>query len=131
MKRENGKFKLTEYMENLKLYSNPLTVLKKAKEYVKKHPVDEIKQLNTSKCGELIGKINDNAFLFVSTNKNKKYMLFNGKNKIHFGQLGYDDYTKHKDILRRELYLKRSSNIKGNWKSDSYSPNNLSIHLLW
>lgn len=50
---------------------------------------------------------------------------------IHFGQMGYEDYTKHKDDDRRKNYLKRSSNIKGQWKSNKYSPNNLSIHLLW
>ena len=50
---------------------------------------------------------------------------------VHFGQMGYEDYTKHKDDDRRKNYLNRSSNIKGQWKSNKYSPNNLSIHLLW
>lgn len=50
---------------------------------------------------------------------------------VHFGQMGYEDYTKHKDDNRRKNYLKRSSNISGKWKSNKYSPNNLSIHLLW
>jgi hypothetical protein len=49
----------------------------------------------------------------------------------HFGQIGYEDYTKHKDEYRRMNYLLRSSNIKGNWKNDMYSPNNLSINILW
>ena len=50
---------------------------------------------------------------------------------IHFGQLGYDDFTKHKDEQRRQAYLARANKIKGNWIQDKYSPNNLSIKLLW
>jgi len=50
---------------------------------------------------------------------------------IHFGAMGYEDYTKHKDQTRRENYLNRSTNIKGSWKQNKFSPNNLAIHLLW
>ena len=69
--------------------------------------------------------------LYVSTRKNKKYALFNGCKTTHFGQLPYEDYTKHKNKTRRKNYLTRSQNIKGDWRRDSYSPNNLAIHLLW
>ena len=51
--------------------------------------------------------------------------------KIHFGSLLYQDYTKHKDKKRRESSLKRASKIKGNWKQNPFSPNMLSIVLLW
>ena len=50
---------------------------------------------------------------------------------VHFGQMGYEDFTRHKDKTRRKNYLTRSRKIRGNWKSDKYSPNNLSINLLW
>jgi len=50
---------------------------------------------------------------------------------VHFGQMGYEDFTRHKDKIRRKNYLTRSRKIRGNWKSDKYSPNNLSINLLW
>jgi len=33
--------------------------------------------------------------------------------------------------IRREAYLNRANNIRGNWYQDKYSPNNLAIHLLW
>jgi hypothetical protein len=71
--------------------------------------------------------------LFVSTKKDKKYMLMNPlTNKwIHFGSMDYQDFTKHKDEDRRQRYLKRAKNIRGNWKENPYSPNNLSIHILW
>ena len=52
-------------------------------------------------------------------------------NYIHFGDLRYEDYTKHQDLKRLNSYLSRATKIKGNWKKDKYSPNNLAINLLW
>lgn len=70
--------------------------------------------------------------LFLSDNKDKKYYVINPEGKkIHFGNINYEDYTKHKDDERRRLYLLRSSKIKGNWKDNKYSPNNLSRNILW
>jgi hypothetical protein len=71
--------------------------------------------------------------VYLSTRPEKKYMIYHpitGR-RIHFGQMGYEDFTKHKNPARRENYLTRASNIKGNWKKDKFSPNNLSIHILW
>jgi hypothetical protein len=50
---------------------------------------------------------------------------------IHFGQTNAQDYTKHLDDDRRNRYINRASKIKGNWENDKYSPNNLSLHILW
>lgn len=76
--------------------------------------------------------LGDDVIIKKSTRKNKKFMVLDEKNKwIHFGDDRYQDYTKHKDKNRRERYLKRATKIKGNWKNDKYSPNNLSINLLW
>ncbi len=78
-----------------------------------------------------------NARVKLSTKRDKKYMVQeqNPSTKrskwVHFGQMGYEDYTKHHDTKRRKNYLQRSTNIRGNWKTNKYSPNNLSIHLLW
>jgi hypothetical protein len=70
--------------------------------------------------------------LYYSTRKDKKYMVISPDNKIvHFGQQGYEDYTKHKDEKRRSNYLSRATKIKGNWATNKYSPNMLSIYLLW
>ena len=67
-----------------------------------------------------------------SSRKNKKYMILNDDNKyIYFGDSRYQDYTKHNDLERRKRYLDRATKIKGNWKKDKYSPNNLAINLLW
>jgi hypothetical protein len=67
-----------------------------------------------------------------STRKGKKFMVENPKGKmVHFGAKGYDDFTKHKDDTRRQNYLSRATKIKGDWKKDKYSPNNLAINILW
>ena len=68
----------------------------------------------------------------TSTRKNKKFMVENPKGKmVHFGAKGYDDFTKHKDDTRRQNYLSWATKIKGDWKKDKYSPNNLAINILW
>lgn len=71
--------------------------------------------------------------LYISTRKDKKYMILNPEtNKyVHFGQMGYQDYTIHKDDTRRGNYLNRSKSIKGNWEDNAYSANNLSRNILW
>ena len=49
-----------------------------------------------------------------STRKNKKYMIMNDDHKyIHFGDLRYEDYTKHQDLERLNNYLSRATKIKG------------------
>lgn len=64
----------------------------------------------------------------LSTRKDKKYMVFDGHRMIHFGQMGYEDYTKHKDVERLHHFRTR------NWKwahEPKYSAAWLSYHLLW
>ena len=95
---------------DIKEYSNPSVVYKKAKQY--------------------LGK---DVNIQLSNKADKKYMVLNpNTNKwIHFGQMGYEDYTKHHDEKRRENYLRRTENIKGDWKQNKYSPNILSRNILW
>ena len=70
--------------------------------------------------------------IYLSDRKDKKYMVQNPTgNWVHFGAMGYEDHTKHQDDNRRQRYLARATKIKGDWKEDKYSPNNLSIHILW
>ena len=62
------------------LYSNPTEAYRRARKYIGK----------TAKIG-------------LSTKKEKKYMVQIPDGKIvHFGQMGYEDYTKHKDKTRRK-----------------------------
>ena len=75
-------------------------------------------------------KGNDDAKLELSEKKDKKYKVIHDGKTTHFGST-MEDYTKHKDEIRRKSYLARAQGIKGNWKSNKYSANNLSIYLLW
>jgi hypothetical protein len=74
-----------------------------------------------------------NKVLYKSNKPNKKYMILDMANHkwVHFGDIEYEDFTKHKDQERRKRYLSRAKNIKGDWKDNKYSSNNLSINILW
>lgn len=70
--------------------------------------------------------------IYISNKKGKKYMVENPNGKwVHFGQLKYQDFTHHKDLVRRHNYLTRTANIKGDWRDNKYSANNLSRNILW
>jgi len=71
--------------------------------------------------------------LYMSNRKNNKYMVLNPTtNKmVSFGDIQYFDFTKHLDPIRRENYLKRATHLRGNWRNDPYSANNLSLYGLW
>lgn len=71
--------------------------------------------------------------LYISDKPKYKYKIYNPDSKkfVYFGDMRYEDFTKHKDESRRRNYLKRASNIKGDWKDNPYSKNNLAINLLW
>ena len=100
----------TKFKKRLYLYSNP----RKAQQMAYKY----------------LGKT---AKLYPARNHEKKYSIYDPKNEkwVNFGQLGYEDYTKHNDKERRKNYLTRTSGMKGNWKDNPYAANNLSRNLLW
>jgi DNA adenine methylase len=102
----------------------PELYLKKAKESAKHNGYDPSK------------------VIFCTTGTNKlEYESPNGQ--VHYGNPDYNDYIiyswlEHKGEVekgtadkRRELYRARATNIKGNWKKNKYSPNNLAINILW
>ena len=69
---------------------------------------------------------------YLSTRKNKKYMIEDDDGRlVHFGDIRYQDYTFHKDAIRAMSYRKRMNGVKGNWRNNEYSPNILSLRLLW
>ena len=93
--------------KNIELWSNPKTVFKKARE-----------------------TYGNNVKINISTRKDKKYMIQDPEtNKwIHFGQFGAEDFTRHKDITRRDNFLKRNHH----WaNSEPYTPSYMSYYLLW
>ena len=75
-------------------------------------------------------KGNDDAKIELSEKPDKKYKVIVDGKTVHFGST-MEDYTKHKDETRRKSYLARAKGIKGDWKRNKYSANNLSIHILW
>ena len=92
-------------------YSNPIIAQNKSYKYL----------------GKKKGKI------YRATNKNKKYIIYDDINNhyVSFGQMKYEDFTKHKSRKRRKNYLTRSAKIKGNWRKNPFSANNLSRKILW
>jgi hypothetical protein len=84
------------------------------------------------KAKALYGK---DAIVYKSTNPKKKYQIQDKKTGkfIQFGQMSpaMEDFTKHRDLQRQKSYLSRATKIKGNWRENIYSPNTLSIMLLW
>lgn len=76
--------------------------------------------------------LGESVKVYLSTSKNKKYMVINPDGrKVNFGDIRYQDFTFTQNEEKRLNYLARASKIKGNWKNDKYSPNNLSINLTW
>ena len=73
-------------MEKLCEVSNPKLVLKQLEKYY-----------------------GDEVDLYLSSSKNKKYMVFDEKGKkVHFGDLRFSDYTKHQDKQRRNNFRNRN-----------------------
>lgn len=73
------------------------------------------------------------AVLYPSTKEDKKYMVFDPYNQkwVHFGQMLYEDYLKHNDIARRRKFRLRAQAMRGKWRDNIYSANNLSLNILW
>jgi hypothetical protein len=73
------------------------------------------------------------AIIYKSSNPKKKYQI-QDKNTgkwVHFGDAKMEDFHYHKDPERRRRYLARALNIRGKWRENPFSPNTLSILLLW
>ena len=76
------------------------------------------------------------AEISVSPRPDKKYMIrvaaaggVRGR-IVHIGST-LADFTKHGDEVKRKSYLARSGGIKGDWREDKWSANNLARALLW
>ena len=67
----------------------------------------------------------DNTYILKpSTRDNKKFLIITPENtKIHFGDSRYQDFTMHKNIDRKELYIQRHQ-AREDW-------NNLNTAGFW
>jgi len=90
--------------------------------------LDELyKYSNPEEVNRLAMKFHLNP-VYESSRKDKKYMVFDGTRMQHFGQMGYEDYTKHGDKKRRDNFRKRNHR----WaNAPRYSASWLSWNLLW
>lgn len=70
------------------------------------------------------------AEISVSPRVDKKYMVRVRGRIVHIGST-MADFTKHADEAKRKSYLARSAGIKGEWRDDKWSANNLSRALMW
>ena len=111
-KTKTMKIKRKKFPKRIYLYSTPRTAQRMAYKY-----------LGRTKT----------AKLYPARNPAKKYMVYDPKNNkwVNFGQMGYEDYTKHHDKTRRKNYLTRTKGMLGDWKRNKYSANNLSRSILW
>lgn len=71
-----------------------------------------------------------------SDRKNKKFKVLTPMGKIiHFGEVGYQDFTQHKDKKRQISYCKRSAGIRDKQgkltKDNKESSNYYSRKHLW
>ncbi len=108
--RKLQKIKSRKFPKRIYLYSSPRKAQKKAYKY--------------------LGKT---AKLYPASNPAKKYMIYDPKNNkwVNFGQMGYQDHTKHGNKTRRKNYLTRTKGMLGDWKNNKYSANRLSRSILW
>lgn len=68
-----------------------------------------------------LAKANDSVHKWVAT--------FDTGKKTKFGAVGYEDYTQHKDAVRRERY--RARHKKDLRTNDPTRPGFLSFFVLW
>lgn len=73
--------------------------------------------------------------ILKSTRKEKKLMaVFTDckkfdKKTVHFGAVGYSDFTIHKDVKRKQRYLSRHKKNE-KWE-DPFTAGSLSRYILW
>jgi hypothetical protein len=68
--------------------------------------------------------------VYLSGRKDKKYCIQNPETHklVNFGEIGYEDATKHNDPKRIANFHARNAK----WKdAPKYSPAYLAYHLLW
>lgn len=66
--------------------------------------------------------------LFISNRRDKKYYILHEGRKVHFGQMGYKDFTLTNDLRKKEAFQERNHK----WKdAPKYTPRWCSWYLLW
>ncbi len=69
---------------------------------------------------------------YPSDKANKKYFIITNEGKrVYFGASGYEDYTQHKDPLRKIRYIQRHQKNEDWGKSGINTSGFYSRWLLW
>ena len=72
-----------------------------------------------------------NVMLLKSSKKDKKFMVILDGKTVHFGAQGYEDFTMHKNEIRKNNYISRHK-TRENWtKSGIKTAGFWSRWLLW
>jgi hypothetical protein len=114
----------------------------KIQNYLKTFGMDDEYYLNVAKSyAGLHGY--EPKYLSLATDNKHKLRYKHGNKHIQFGSTnnldyiiltfleGIDELTEDVAFSRRHQYLKRSEGIKGDWKEDKFSPNNLARKIIW
>ncbi len=90
----------------------------------------DIEKYSNPQVVQSIAKKKYNIDIMFSPKVTKKYRFVNPEtNKyVDFGQMGYEDYTKHKDKERLKKFKTRNAKW---YKAEKYSPAWASAKLLW
>ena len=85
----------------------------------------------------------DPSKVHMSEDEDHKCVYHSPDGDVYFGKVGYGDFIIYSWLeqqgeeedgfaeMKRNAYLSRATKIKGDWKDNKYSPNNLAINLLW
>jgi hypothetical protein len=104
---------------------------------LKEAGIDPKAYLNKAKAAAKKAGYDPRAVEF-SDNDVHKLMIHDDFGKVsRFGRVGYGDFhiwskvEPAKAPSKRATFRKSHEAIKGDWKKDKYSPNNLAINILW
>lgn len=105
---------LEKYNINPKRYFN--IVKRKAKQYFNKNV--NLQFSDKPKYKLMVYDEDNDKWIYFGSSINKDFII-------------YSFFDKELANKKRNSYLARSANIKGNWKNNIYSKNNLSRSILW
>jgi hypothetical protein len=83
------------------------------------------------------------SLIFADDNEHKLMIPNEAGNNVKFGRVGYGDYIIWSELesngevrngfaeQKRRVFQKSHNAIKGKWREDKFSPNNLALRILW
>ena len=111
-------------------------------DYIIDNGIDSKKYLKEARLNAKHYGLNP-KYLHFSDDEKHKLVYEEREKPIYFGRNGYNDYIlyriyeskglvpKDTAMEKRFNYLARATKIKGKWKDDPVSKNNLAINILW